>query len=510
MPYMPKSAVEINPIKKDRGSPKYMPKSAREVTGLATKKGVPEFGREFVKAVAKPGVNFIRDRAGDVVTGAAVAGELGQRLTVDPQNENKFFDRLAETGSKIMTPDYAKAVFDTSPGSSGDVMRIAAKSGAGATSYLVPNPSSLPAAVGSGFASAALGDIGSQEGTDVDWQRAGTSGLVGGFTGGTLYGMGKGLGAAKNAVFSRAGKAKKNILQKGAKLLGVSKDDAAMGINKATPSKWTKIMSEKGLDINDVTQKYSVPGFGYEDYMGDVKSRGKGGLIGRLINKAEGRLQKAARSIGDEQIPLRDFYEEIINEAQRLDDLAGNDNYVNALDDWLSDAYAKYGNELPVKKALDLKRSIDSDFGAKVTDEGTGRIAAQAQKRLGNYLRGVLKDTYPEIADALDTQTELYTLRDILKTAWGTSRTRGSEIRKGSFDSLIDLINPIKIRDAAYSNPRVAGTIIGNTQYGGKQPAPPDLSIPQVIQDTFRNSLTQGVANTFSRGNNKKKIEYKF
>jgi hypothetical protein len=87
-------------------------------------------------------------------------------------------------------------------------------------------------------------------------------------------------------------------------------------------------------------------------------------------------------------------------------------------------------------------------------------VAAQGQKVLANWSRGVLKDLLPEVKDALDIQSEVYTLRSVLNKARSTAETQGSKIRMGG----VDLTKPGTWLSSILQNEKIASKFLNGSQ----------------------------------------------
>lgn len=400
------------------------------------------------KAIAKPAVDFGRDVVGGTYAANAAAAEILGRLTVDPQNKNKRFDREIQRGLSFMTPRGKDAALDQSAIPTKQV-ELGIQRGAGAGSYLVPGGSTLKAAVGMGAVSGAL--YGASQGEHIDPMNIAKGGAGGFVGGGAGYGLVKGTGALINA-----GKGAYNKV--GKKATDVVAAKAQQGYNKATPSNYAKAIEEHGLDLNELTRKHVPAGSSYDDLLGTVKERGNGGLFKTKIEAAEAVIDSEIRTAGtNTRIPVDDFVAEIRKQAKELLRVPGNEKNAEALLSLAKDTERLYKNGVTPKRLLEIKRAADSKYGSAVVDEATGSVAAQFQKSLGNYARNKLKSSFPDVADALDLETELYILKPILNKARATANTQGSSIRTGNVTSLK---SPLQWADAYLNNPEAASRLL--------------------------------------------------
>lgn len=401
-----------------------------------------------VKAIADPAIKAGRDAVGSVVAGGSAVGEAISRIG-DPQNKNKFFDKGIKLGTKIMTPQFARATSDTSMAGANKSIGTGIQRGAGVASYMIPGGKTLKGAAGLGAASGAL--YGASQGDKLDINNI-TGGAAGGAVGGAAgYGISKVPGLVKNVYNKGKGAVQKTLA-----------NDATQAYNKASPSMYQKAIEEHGLDINELTRKHVPAGADYDAMLGTIKERGKGGVLGEKMAMAESQLDDAIEQAGGNiRIGVDEFADGLNSEIRALKGIPGNENNIKALEGLVKETKKLYKNGLSAKKLLSLKRTADSKYGAAVVDENTGSVAAQFQKSLGNFARSKLKYYFPEIADALDLETEIFTLRPVLERARGTLGTQGSTIRTGKWSNVG--INPTTwggIPDAIYnSNPSAASRV---------------------------------------------------
>jgi len=248
---------------------------------------------------------------------------------------------------------------------------------------------------------------------------------------------------------------------------------AQMAVAKATPEKFMKAVQEHGIDINELVKKYYPPGSSYEDVIGDITERGNGGFLSQTMKQAEDKIQKQVEMAGSTmRLPVDDIVSELTGEIKLLKKVPGNEANITALEKFVKDTKKIYKNGVTAKQALAVKRAADSKFGKSIADEDTGSVINQGQKMLANYFRSKLKQTFPEIADALDTQSEIFTLKPLLEKARGISNTKGSEIRAGKLAN-VQLFNPLSwgnAVDVALDSPQVASKWMDAGKY--KLPVP--------------------------------------
>lgn len=269
-------------------------------------------------------------------------------------------------------------------------------------------------------------------------------------------------GAAGGALTAGVVHGGGKLLEGGAKLIGkgVNKvgnmvaNDAVQGYGKATPTMYEKAVTEHGLDINKLIQKHVPKGANYEAMLGDATKRGSGGVLGFKMGQAENTIGRAVEAAGATvRVSGDDVVKELVKQRKLLKATVGNERNIEALDAIIEETQKLFKNGMSTKQLLKLKRAADSKFGSAVVDETTGSVAAQAQKVLANFARNKLKQILPTVKDALEMETELYTLKPILNKARGTLNTQGSQIRTGSFNGVTDIINPFSYYKSWVNNP---------------------------------------------------------
>lgn len=252
-----------------------------------------------------------------------------------------------------------------------------------------------------------------------------------------------GLGGATGAgIFTGAGKLAKGGYNLVAKTLNNVGDDvskvAAQNLTKATPSQYQKAIEEAGIDINEVVKKYVPAGVGFDDLVGTVKEKGKGGLINKLLNERENVIQGTAKKAGNTiKLSGDDLVKALKSEARQIKQELGGEARAKAIDALIKQTEKKYKGGVSVKRALDTLRTANKKFGKNVVDTNPGdAVATAAQKLEGNTMRRVLKEMFPDMAQALDEQKELLTIQPLFNRARSIENTSGSLIRKDGLTSL--------------------------------------------------------------------------
>lgn len=309
--------------------------------------------------------------------------------------------------------------------------------------------------------------------------------------------LGGGVAGATLGVAGKVISAGGSLLNKAKKSIG---EKATQAISKATPSQWAIAAAEHGMDVNNLVRKYVPKGASYDDILGPVTERGTGGILKQSLDGAEETIQNTIKQAGPNmRIGADDVIAGLTDELKNIKKLPGNDANASALSEFIQQTKKLYKNGITAQKLLDIKRAADSKFGKAVVDEQTGSVAAQGQKMLANWSRKMLKKIFPEVEDALNTQTEVFTFRPILERARGTLNTQGSQIRRGAFDSLTDLLNPVAHLDSFMSRPENASRFM-NMGIGAGSGA--GINIPSALTKTSQ--LLGGILGTgFSTQNDK-------
>ena len=358
--------------------------------------------------------------------------------------------------------------------------KFAGKTLAGQTAFAVPGGQStrLAKILAAGGAGALAGFGGSEEGKEVQ---------------GTLGGAATGA-ATMGLLTSKPAKKLAESLGKLTKNFGKS---SAAQVSKASPSAFQKA-SDKGIDINKSIAKYMPAGSNIDDMVGDVAQRGKGGLVSDLIQSSESQIDDVLSQSGDDIIASTDdILTPLIKQSDKLAGVPGNKPKTKALNEFIDETKQLYPDGFTAKKLLEIKRIFDDRFGKSVVDDTGGAVISDAQKKMANTARKILKEKFGDIKKALDTESELYVLRPILNRAKAIGETQGSTIRRGSI-SAVDVTKPGTIIDTITSQPRVASTLSKLQNTGGAiqsagQKLPSLSNLPPELQQLLSTATTTGV-----------------
>lgn len=317
----------------------------------------------FGKAVVKPITDYGKDAIGGLYGAGAAALEIGQRLTVDPQNKSKTFDREIQRGLNFATPRGRAAMTDQSLAPTKQI-GLGAQRGAGVASYFVPGGKTVGSAVKLGMVSGAL------QGASQD--NAGIGSVVSGVVGGGIGGGGaklltRGLQSAgrvatdtlpkkvMNSVFKEPLKDTRAAVKSGTKTLG------EMALEKG----------EKGLSDEKIYQNAVTRINQFEDELTNKLSSSK-----RIVPIADIRKTVA---------PLVKKYQ-----------AAGNVADAQAILDRIDGLEAYHGKSMPVSVANEVKRTLYDE-----ARNGYGKTASETIEGIKAIARG-FKEAIASKVDGAD------------------------------------------------------------------------------------------------------------
>lgn len=434
--------------------------SLLEIPRAIAVKADPEFKKESTRKIAEMDNPFISEQQLDTgATGFEALKRLLNPIDERGQGARQAVGETARAGAGLVS-------YGIPFGGGG-----AGKGASALTKKLIPEASTfigktvVPGAVSGGLFAASDEDAGLG---DV------AAGAGFGALGASLFGGGANLlNAGKNLLTKTGSKVSQNVA-----------DDAASALLKASPTTFKKAAS-RGIDINKVVQKY-VPGFSsVDDIIGTVADRGKGGIISSEISGTEKIINNAIKNSGDDIVAtVDDIVAPLLKERSKLvvngKVVPGKTQQLAQLDGLIAETRNFVGKGMKADELLNLKRLFDNQFGASVVDDATGAIVRDAQKKLANTSRKILKDRFKTIKNALDKESELLTIRPILQHAQAIENTGGSTIRRGSLAAL-DLTKPGTAIDMVTRQPKVASAL---AQAGNV--SAPKISGPQVSGDSLQ------------------------
>jgi hypothetical protein len=299
---------------------------------------------------------------------------------------------------------------------------------------------------------------------------AAKEGAVSALFGASPIRAGKGIIAASKAAAGGAEKtlvreaAEKAILKPGVvgRMLGKGKDvaeevggkltdKATTSFLKLTPAQ-TKTMLDNGVDPQKLAKIASRYGASAEDIIGRT---GSGGPLQSTIKGLEDGIEKTASTAGNNvRILGDDLVKALKDERKIISRRLGGGSQLNAIDLIIADAEKKYAKGVTVKQARNILKEANQKFGASILDDAGNAVARDAQKLEGNIMRKVLKDRFPGIKQALDDESELIQLREILKG------TRAKNITGGFKTGKLDITRPGSFFDAVLNSKKVSRGIL--------------------------------------------------
>lgn len=270
-----------------------------------------------------------------------------------------------------------------------------------------------------------------------------------------------GLGELGGQVVGRVGgkvlsRFAKPIAEGTEEIAGQTARKFASGFLKETPSQWLKA-AEAGIDPNELLLKW-VPKLGtnLDELLGKGGGRafGHSGTIQEGIRAAEETIQGISKQAGRTvKLSGDDLIAGLFAEKKIMQRQLGSSARVEAIDKIITEAQRLYKNGITVNHALDILREANQKFGASILDDTADAVATAAQKLQANTIRKQLRTMFPAMAEALDTQQELITLRELLKGTVAKNATGGFKLGR------LDLTRPGTIFDAiASSGPMMKGT----------------------------------------------------
>lgn len=391
----------------------------------------------------------------ELINQAKKESDEGKKAELLSQSR-KITDQIASLGNQANSIGNKQKTFlvdEEKIKNRGEIVKTGVKTTAKAASYVVPGGSTVKTGIALGATAGALYGFG--DGEDIDVNRI-ISGAVGGAVGGAVVPLASKVISKTGSVVSSGYK------QLTKKFTAKASDEVAERITKATPSQWQKAVDQHGIDLNKLTEKYFPKGGTYDDFLGPISRRGRGGIFKESIEEAEKTISKEMNLVNkNTKFTIDEIISALEKEKKALTKLPGNEGNIKALNEFIRGFEKQYGNGITPKRLLELKRIADSRFGRAVADENTGSAIAQAQKMVANAARSKLKKLLPNIKDALDTEMELYTIQPVLGRARSILNTQGSTIRSGSLKGgITDLINPFNLADAYLSDPKRASKFL--------------------------------------------------
>lgn len=443
---------------------------------MAVTQNIGQTALNILKGATKPAIDYGKFVAeSGLQLGRSISDPLMRKSILFPKKmTTEEWRQLGTRQSSFLVPE--EKISDRKK-----IAKTGIKSTAGAAAYTIPGGQAtrLGKILAAGGAGALAGFGASEEGKEVQ---------------GTLGGAA--IGAGTMGVITS-----KPVQKLAIKLGNLAKSfgrESAAKVSKATPSAFQKA-AEKGIDINESIAKYMPAGSNIDDMVGSVSQRGKGGIISNLIKESESQINDVLKQSGDDIVASTDdILNPLIQQRQQLAGVPGNKTKVDALDEFIKETQKLFPDGFSAKKLLEIKRVFDDKFGKSVVDDTGGAVISDAQKKMANTARQILKDKFGDIADALDVESELYTLRPILNRAKAIGETQGSTIRRGSL-AAVDVTRPGSILDVITAQPRVS-SVLAKAQTAGEkigqagQNLPSMANLPPQLQQLLSTGVTTALA----------------
>lgn len=263
----------------------------------------------------------------------------------------------------------------------------------------------------------------------------------------------KGLKAGKGLEGALIDAAEKSVapglLKRGLSKVGEKATQRASNrFLEVTPQTMQRLLDE-GVNPQELISKWGQQlGTSYDDM---IKNAGK------YIKEAEGAITSTSQTTGKNiRIDGSDIIKQLKSQSKVIKNELGGETRYNQMQKIIADAERKYKNGVTVKQARDILREANQRFGASVLDDTGDAVARAAQKLEANVLRDALKSRFPTIAGSLDNQSELITLRELLKRGRAVNMSK-----KGANVGRIDLTRPGTLVDALTGVPAVSRRIAG-------------------------------------------------
>jgi hypothetical protein len=281
---------------------------------------------------------------------------------------------------------------------------------------------------------------------------------------GTAGGMMTGFGA------SETGQELPGIIGGGVLGGGLSAVGSALGwagkklgkdIIQASGTSQNAVVRKFGKTVQQLVTKY---GKSPDELLGPITEKNRGGTFQIKMKEAEDIIQSTVETAGpntriDGKIVVDALKKELNIQKAGLDT-----ETTNALKVIVKQAQDRFKNGITAKQALTILRQANSKFGKAMATSPTGSTAKVAQMIQAEAMRDTLKKMFPELKNALNTQSEIFTLRPIVEKARSLTLTD-----KGIDLSKFDLVKPgtwpgvQPLMDKAVSPlVKTAGAVIGS------------------------------------------------
>ena len=241
--------------------------------------------------------------------------------------------------------------------------------------------------------------------------KAGLATLGGGMRGFGSSGYGKALGGTLGGAAIGGGM---SALGQGLKWTGKKIAEKAI---QASGTSENVIIKKFGQTVNDLASKY---GKNTDELLGPISEKNRGGTLGAKLKEAEGIIQQTIDEAGSNLKIDGKIVTKALKEQLKIHQAGLDDEVVAGLKQIIKNAEQKYKNGITAKQALNILRAANSKFGKAMATTPQGSTAKIAQMTVAETMRDTLKQMFPELKDALTTQSEILTLRPIIEKARGS------------------------------------------------------------------------------------------
>jgi len=289
-----------------------------------------------------------------------------------------------------------------------------------------------------------------------------------------------GSGIAGEVIGMGAGQVVKGVVSSIAK-------NAAKTFGKFNASQALKVVQEHGKDIINLIEKYVPRNAGYDEVLGSIEKRGRGGVFDDILRQSEDAIQSVAKTVKD-KIPVDEILDSLKSQRDLLATQIGNAKKLAQIDKIILEAQKRYKKGISVSEALKILRAGNEAFGKNVVDvDVADAVTTAAQKLETNAIRNILKTRFPAIADALETQSDILTLRPILEKA----RSVVANETVGDIASKVDLSKPWTWMEGI----RAGKKLIGLPETPGRIPSVIQSTVPEIARRSTQ-PIAQSVAQT--------------
>lgn len=387
------------------------------------------FVGEVAGAIARPAIDFAKF--------VGEAGAQAGRYITNPTFRKVVKDPNSLTPEEQQEVNQMQDTFFVDPETIKNretIAKTGAKRTAGAMSYAVPAGTGLKGAVALGGVAGAL-DEASRD--DATLESVAGGAVAGGATGGVFKGG--------STLFNKA----KSFIDKGKQSLGKR---AAANVIKGTAGQFDDALAA-GVNPVELSQKYIPAGSGYDDLIGDITKKGKGGVFKDELDKAETVIKNTVEaSGGDVRFSGDDIVGALESELKDMSSQLGKESQKKALKKIVEETKKMWKTGKSSNQLLEILRKGNKRFGKKILETEKDAVATMANKLQANTARKILKTSFPMLAESLDKQSDILILRPMIQKA------RRNALKKGLKVSF-DLGKPLNFLNMALENPEVASTL---------------------------------------------------